>query len=166
MTGRPTKCTAVVAAAVAEALEQGNTVEVACACAGISASAYHSWRERGRAEVERVAEDHRRRVRQDEAPFVEFLERTTRARAEAEKARVKILLDAAGDDWRAALAWLEKAPSSSWHKAAIERNKASAPQVTQTQTQGQGQGGAEVVFYIPTNGRAKDGQDDAGDGET
>ena len=114
---RPTKCTPELTEQISEYLAAGNFIKPACEAVGIDESSYHKWRQRGRDELERVEQDPRRRVRKSEKPYVEFLKATNRARGEAEARCVRALTNAAlSGDWRAAVAYLERAHSERWNK--------------------------------------------------
>jgi hypothetical protein len=113
--GRPTKLTDDLRDELARHLAAGNPIKTACALVGIGESTYHKWRARGKAERERVAEGHANcRVRKAERPFVEFMESTTRARAEASRKRVANITEAADEDWRAAAWLLERREPETW----------------------------------------------------
>lgn len=116
--GRPTSCTPEVTEQIAQHLRAGQWFVTACALAGVYEQTAHRWMTRGRAEIERVAEDPRRTVRKSEQPFVDFCESCTRARAAAEaKAVMRVQLAGAKDsdgDWRADAWFLERAFPKRW----------------------------------------------------
>lgn len=76
---------------ITDLLELGVTIEDACARAGISERTYYNWCNRGRDERDRVAGNSRASVRASEAPYVQFLQDVTRARASARIASVATL---------------------------------------------------------------------------
>ena len=80
---RPTKLDNDVQAAICAKLGACCTYKDAALAAGISYETFNNWRKRGEAEVERVdsSADRRVKIRKDEAPFVQFLQATTRAEA-------------------------------------------------------------------------------------
>lgn len=88
------------------------TLKTACLCAGVSASAYSKWIDRGR-------KDEEKGLTPDESVYVLLLHETTRAKARAEVRLGGIITKAAEKDWRAALAILERRNSKDWAK----RNK-------------------------------------------
>ena len=115
--GRPTKLTDDRRGTICEALRRGVSIEGACDLANVSARIFYKWRNRGEDELQRVEEGHRScRVRKREKPFVQFFRETTRAIAESEKELVKNIKDAAPDDWRAAIALLERRFPERWSK--------------------------------------------------
>lgn len=105
-------------------LRKSVAVETACEIAGISVQTYHNWRNRGKAERERVAEGHHNcRVRKDERPYVEFFEGTTRARGEAEQKLTTAWHDAAAKgDGRAAMELLQRKHPDRWSKKEIREH--------------------------------------------
>jgi hypothetical protein len=85
---------------VVQAVRAGNYAEAACQAAGISASTYYRWMRRGE---------------QDPAsPQAAFREAVLRAEAEAEVHAVAIIRRAMGEDWRAAVAYLERRHPTRW----------------------------------------------------
>lgn len=97
--GRPSKLTPDTATAIVEAVEAGNYPEVAAASAGVKASTYYGWMERGRA---------------GEAPFVEFSEAITRARAKAEAGMVALVRTDAAKNAESARWHLERSAPDRW----------------------------------------------------
>lgn len=120
MTGRPTKCTPELIEEFSDTLERVLYVETACALHDISKVTYYNWTKRAERELERVAQDGRRRVSKDEAPFVEFLNVCARARAKAEDKLLCTIDDHAtkdaDGDWKAAAWKLERAFPYKWGK--------------------------------------------------
>ena len=109
--GGPTELTPEVQGKIAEVIKAGNYVETASAFAGVGKTTLHDWLERGDRERERVAANQRRRVRKDEAIYVEFSKAVEQAWAESEVEDVK---DLRGQDWKAALARLERKFPDRW----------------------------------------------------
>ena len=100
--GRPSAMTEQVVADIVNALAAGATVRAAAGAAGISERTYHSWRERGEQEGA------------DEA-FLQFLQRTTRAREQGKVALVASIRRSANEgDWRAAAWLLERLEPEAW----------------------------------------------------
>lgn len=73
---------------ITDLLELGVTIEDACARTGISERTYYNWCTTGRNERDRVDANSRASVRADHAPYVQFLQDVTRARASARIASV------------------------------------------------------------------------------
>lgn len=94
--GRPTSLTPEVQARFMEAIRKGAAYEHAAGYAGISEKTFYNWRDRGEAELARVAEDPRRSILKEEAPFVEFLQELERAVGEAAVSWLDTLDSAAG----------------------------------------------------------------------
>lgn len=86
-TGRPTKLTPEVHAAIVALVEQGNYPETAAQCEGISRTAFYEWMERGR---------------RGEAPFADFADAVTRARAKAERSALDTIRAGFADEQRGA----------------------------------------------------------------
>lgn len=80
---RPTKLTSKVRDLFMEAIRVGAAYEHAAGYAGIDESTFYRWRDRGEAEIVRVAEDGRRSVLKEEEPFVEFCKELKRAEGAA-----------------------------------------------------------------------------------
>lgn len=111
---RPTKLTAELRERVVRAIRAGNHVEPACRSAGISASSYYRWLERGREEQDGI--------------YREFREQVERAEADAEVHAVAVIRKAMPDDWRAALAYLERRHPARWRRHARLELEHSGPQ--------------------------------------
>jgi len=99
---RPTKLTPAVSERIVQALRAGNYAEPACRSAGISASTYYRWLERGETEADGI--------------YHEFSEAIRQAEADAEVHAVALLRRAMPNDWRAALAYLERRHPSRWRR--------------------------------------------------
>jgi hypothetical protein len=93
--GRPTKFTPEVRDTICEYLEKGYTHDAAAGKAGVAPAAYYAWKAK--------AQD-------PDAPpiFVEFLERVKRSVAKGEAKLVESFFDAAGNDWKAYMTYLER----------------------------------------------------------
>jgi transposase len=97
---RPSKLSVEVTERVVQAIRAGNYPEAACQAAGISPSTYYRWISRG-----------------DQEPgsaHAAFREAVVRAEAEAEVHAVAIVRRAMGEDWRAAIAYLERRHPTRW----------------------------------------------------
>lgn len=118
--GRPTKCTPELTARFAELLEKGMYFEPTCALVGVSKVSAYDWLKRGRAELERIAEDPRRSVLKDEQVFVDFLNACEEATATAEGRALEVIHDAAASkhdgEWRAAAWFLERRLPDRWRE--------------------------------------------------
>lgn len=116
-TGRPTKLTPEIQERIVNAIRTGNYLETAAEYGGVCKVTFYEWMKRGKKEKERLAEDGRKKVRQSERDFVNFLNAVTRARAEAEVRNVTIIQKAAQEDWRASAWYLEQSFQDTWgHK--------------------------------------------------
>jgi len=119
---RPTKCTPELLKEFGDTLERVLYIETSCDLHGIASETYRRWMARGERELARVAADGRRRVREEEAPYVEFCGICARARAEAERRLLTTIEDRAGSklegdgDWKAAAWMLERAFPCKWGK--------------------------------------------------
>ena len=99
--GRPSAMTEQVVSDIVNALAAGAAVKAAAGAAGISERTYYLWRERGEQEGA------------DEA-FLQFLQRTTRAREQGKVALTASIRKAAAEDWRAAAWLLERLEPEAW----------------------------------------------------
>lgn len=123
--GRPTKLTPEVHKAIVDAIREGNYLATAAEYGGVTRQSVWGWMQRGRDEVQRVAADGRRSVRESERPYVNFFNAVTRARAEAEAKSVELIRGASHDDWRAAAWFLERSFQERWgNKQKIEHTGA------------------------------------------
>lgn len=112
--GRPRSLTPEVIDEVVAIIGPGVRRKDAALAAGISESAYYLWLARGNREQARMDALGLTEPNPDEAIFVQFLERTTHAWAQA-KATALVAVrqamhgnDKAPPDWRAAAWWLER----------------------------------------------------------
>lgn len=99
---RPSKLTAEVQGRIVAAIRAGNYAEAAAQSAGISASTLYRWLARGELEAS--------------GPFRQFREAVVLAEAEAEVHAVAVIRRAMPDDWRAALAYLERRHPGRWRQ--------------------------------------------------
>lgn len=81
--------------AIVDSLTLGCPVIDACQHVGIAERTYYEWRTRGQAESERL-DSPNARPRKDEQPYLQFLQDTTRAQAEARRAAVASVRQAYG----------------------------------------------------------------------
>ena len=100
--GRPTKLTPVVHERVVQAIRAGNYAEAAARAAGISPSTYYRWLERGAEEKRGIYRD--------------FSDAVEQAEADAEVHAAAVIRKAMSDDWRAALAYLERRHPERWRR--------------------------------------------------
>jgi hypothetical protein len=96
---RPTELNDDVALKIAGFLEEGNSISDSCAMVGVAEQTYHNWIARGET---------------GEEPFLGFLGLTRAARAKGRNYHVKIIKDAAVDDWRASSFFLERSDPDHW----------------------------------------------------
>jgi transposase len=99
---RPTKLTAELQDRIVIAVRAGNYAEAAARSCGIAGSTYYRWLQRGALEPAGIYKD--------------FTEAIRRAEAEAEVHAVAILRRAMSEDWRAALAYLERRHPGRWRR--------------------------------------------------
>jgi transposase len=100
--GRRTKLTPERRDRILQATRAGCDIEIACRAAGVGTSTYYRWKARG--EQEPVG------------PYRDFFMALRTAEAEAEVHAVAVIRHAMGDDWRAALAFLERRHPGRWGK--------------------------------------------------
>jgi len=103
--GRPEKLTDEVRRRICEAVRAGTTKEVAAAYAGVSRASLQRWLAKSN---EQGAGPHYRKLAQE----------LRQAEAEAEVHAAAILRRAMPDDWRAAVAYLERRHRGRWSKHA------------------------------------------------
>ncbi len=115
--GRRTKCTPELTEKICGYLSEGNYIMTACELCGIDPKSYHNWYNRGRDELDRIAEEGGK-PRKREQPFVHFFHEVTRANAEAERRMLEIVVTAAVDekDVRAAQWYLARKHPEKWAK--------------------------------------------------
>jgi hypothetical protein len=92
-TGRKSKLDTKLKNQICKLLSECATVADACAVVGIDDSTYYKWTQRGRDEWERIAteSDPDAAIADDERPFVEFFDATSRAIAKARTVAAKSL---------------------------------------------------------------------------
>lgn len=98
--GRPGKLTAEVEERIVQAIRAGSYFAVAARAAGVSESTFYRWLARGAAEPD--------------GPYAGFRAAVLRAEAESELHAVVAVRRAAREDWRAALALLERRHRERW----------------------------------------------------
>ena len=99
---RPTKLTPQVHERIVRAVRAGNYAEQSARAAGIAASTYYRWLEQGKQAKHGIQR--------------ELYEAVKRAEAEAEVHAVAVLRKQMPDDWRAALAYLERRHPQRWRR--------------------------------------------------
>lgn len=113
-----TKLTPRIKKTLVKAISDGNYVKTACIHAGISEAVYYKWKKRGEDEIERIiiALENGDEVKVDpgERRYVEFVESVAKAEAGAEVDAVECIKDSMKEDWRAALAFLERRFPEKW----------------------------------------------------
>lgn len=108
---RPTKLTPEVQERIVSAIRAGCFAETAAEYAGISASTFYEWMERGR---------------RAEAGYKEFFEAVQQALAEAEVVHVGRVSKAAHEgDWRASAWWLSRRCRDRWAQVVPQEPKQS-----------------------------------------
>jgi hypothetical protein len=106
--GRPTALTPEVHARIVEAVETGATYELAASYGGVSYVTLNNWRNRGQAELDRVANNPRASIRKNEQPFVDFFNAIKNAEGKAAMKWLQMIDDAMPENWQAAAWKLER----------------------------------------------------------
>ena len=119
ITGRPTKLTPEKQEEIVKYLRAGNYVETAAAYAGLSKASVYNWMRRGRREIERVEDDPRRKIREEEQPYVDFLYAVEKAQARAEITSVALINRASETQWQAAAWRLERKHPDRWGRKTV-----------------------------------------------
>lgn len=101
-----------VADEICRLVEEGSPVVDACDIVGIAPATYCNWVNKGKA---------------GESPYVEFLERFRRARANGRKFHVDVIRKAGPDDWRASAFFLERSDPKHWGRQEKLRQEISGP---------------------------------------
>jgi hypothetical protein len=114
--GRPTRLTPEVKDRILGAIKSGNDVDVAYAFAGVSRQTWYNW---GKYAAKRID------------PYYAFACEVEQAMAQGEVVNVHRLYKAGEVDWRAAVAWLERARSSRWAKKIDVTNTVQVKQAPQ-----------------------------------
>ena len=112
--GRLSKLTEEREKLILEEIRAGSYLEIACQQAGISDDTYYNWMNRGKKELERVAQSPGRRVRRSERKYVNFYLNVCEANAFSEDELVKLWRRAAPKDWRAAAEFLARRYPERW----------------------------------------------------
>lgn len=118
-TGRPTKLTPEKQEEIVKYLRAGNYVETAAAYAGLSKASVYNWMRRGRREIERVEDDPRRKIREEEQPYVDFLYAVEKAQARAEMTSIALINRASETQWQAAAWRLERKHPGRWGRSTV-----------------------------------------------
>lgn len=105
MAGRKTDCTPETIKIIADNIAIGLSNKDAATLAGIDESTFYNWINRAEVELNRVAEDNRRKVFKEEQPFVEFFKSIKKAIPRRKQRLVGVIQSAAPSQWQAA-AWL------------------------------------------------------------
>lgn len=107
------KFTATRRTAIVEALQRGNTLSHACALAGVSRQAVYDWLKKGEA------------TENPNSAYRRFAEDVARANATVADEMIGVIRDAAPDDWRAAMTFLERRFPDDFSKR--ERHEVAGP---------------------------------------
>src|SRR3954453_21116280 len=99
---RPTNLTPVVQEKIVRAIRAGNYAEISARGAGISPSSFYRWLGRGE--------------REPDSLYARFAQAVRLAQAHAEVHAVALLRRAMPNDWRAALAYLERRHPARWRR--------------------------------------------------
>lgn len=146
--GRPTKLTDELTKEIVGYIEDGMFIKDACILAGIGRRTYYHWLGIAEAELKRLDENPRARLKKDAEPYVEFLHTVTCARAKAEYEALKQVrngrfktYDGGNRDWKAAAWFLEHSfPDKYKQKVGLEHS-------------GEVQSNVQVIISLPDNGR-------------
>lgn len=112
---RPTIINSEVTAAICTMLRGGVPIRHAAQANGVSESSYHNWRERGRDAVENGTG-----LEPAEAPYVEFVELTDKARSEAVAAYAMKLRELAlAGDGQSVRFFLSHSDREHWHPQTV-----------------------------------------------
>ena len=123
--GRHSKLTEEREKLILEEIRAGSFHKIACQRAGISDSTFRNWMNRGKKELERVAQSPRRRIRRKERIYTDFFQNVLKAEAFSESELVKLWRRAAPEDWRAAAEFLARRYPERWsptRKVEVEVN--------------------------------------------
>ena len=112
--GRPSKLTEDLEKLILEEIRAGSFHKIACQRAGISDTTFRNWMNRGKKELERVAQSPRRRIRRKERIYTDFFQNVLKAEAFSESELVKLWRRAAPEDWRAAAEFLARRYPERW----------------------------------------------------
>jgi len=112
--GRFSKLTEESERIILEEIRAGSFYEIACKQAGISERTLRNWMNRGKKELERVAQSPGRRVRRSERIYVNFFKNVLEAEAFSEDELVKLWRRAAPKDWKAAAEFLARRYPERW----------------------------------------------------
>jgi len=112
--GRLSKLTEEREKLILEEIRAGSYLEIVCQQAGISDDTYYEWMNRGKKELERVAQSPGRRVRRSERKYVNFYLNVREAKAFSESELVKLWRRAAPKDWKAAAEFLARRYPERW----------------------------------------------------
>ena len=111
---RPSKLDADLTKQILAYIRSGNTYEIAAAAVGVSRSTFYSWQSRGK---KAIKAQRRATCNLDlEEPFIDFFRDLEKAKAIAIASAVERVRAAMTDDWRAAIAFLERRDPINWGK--------------------------------------------------
>lgn len=99
---RPTKLDPERQERIVDAIRAGSYAEPACRAAGIAESTFYRWLQRGEAE--------------DRGIYADFVQAVRCAEAEAEVHAIELVRAQMPEDWRAAIAFLERRFPSRWRR--------------------------------------------------
>jgi len=120
---RPTKLTHELISQADTLLRAGNWVDTVAQMLGVTRRTFYNWLKRGEEEALRLEDGGD--MDEDENIFADFFHTVERARAFAEVNSVRVLRTGASQriegDWKASLAWLERARPDRWGKRQIEQ---------------------------------------------
>ena len=120
--GRPSLCTPERTAAICAKIAEGSYISVACSCAGVSADSYNEWMTRGDADKRQGAD----------TVYARFFDAVKAAEALQEHSIVQHVVNAAPDNWIAAMTYLERRHPERWSRKdryQIDRNNTNTVRI-------------------------------------
>lgn len=155
--GRRTTLTQDVHDKIVQTIAAGNYYVTAFRMAGVAESTFYKWMKRGEDEILRLMAEEERTGEtvepdKNEAIYVEFVEAVKKAEAQGEVVAVLKVKSAFGNNWQAAMTFLERRHRERWGRS--DRHELTGP------------GGGPIrtsVVVLPDNGRGD--RDGGGGGE-
>ena len=124
MTGRQHELTTEITEQICAALSI-TSINDASLAAGITRASYHNYHKRGRTEIER--RENGEKPRKEEQIFVDFVDKTTRARVHRRLRWAKTVQEGAKTDHHFALKMLAREDPEAWGDKSVTRVEHSGP---------------------------------------
>ncbi|MDL1924345.1 hypothetical protein FBQ95_17210 [Chloroflexi bacterium CFX3] len=134
MAGRKPKLTLQLIADLEVVLQTGTSVRDACAYVGISEQSFFYWLKQGKRLLENGYKPKLNGASGRNAMFLTFAERVERARAVPRVEAIALIRKAFQDDWRAALAFLERSDPENWGRRVVTAQIGRLPNPSETPT--------------------------------